>query len=61
MEPLHPLLGIQEAVTSEPFAEERLSIEEALRMYTLTPLPFLVKKTSKAQSKLANWLTYSSF
>ncbi len=35
MEPLNPLLGIQEAVTREPFAEERLSVEEALRIYTV--------------------------
>ena len=35
MEPLNPLLGIQEAVTREPFAEQRLSVEEALRMYTV--------------------------
>ena len=35
MEPLNPLHGIQEAVTRESFAEERLSVEEALRMYTV--------------------------
>jgi predicted amidohydrolase YtcJ len=35
MEPLNPLLGIQEAVVRESFPEQRLSVEEALRMYTL--------------------------
>jgi predicted amidohydrolase YtcJ len=35
MEPLNPLLGIQEAVIRECFPEQRLSAEEALRMYTL--------------------------
>jgi predicted amidohydrolase YtcJ len=35
MQPLNPLLGIQEAVTREPFMEQRLSVEEALRMYNV--------------------------
>jgi len=35
MEPLSPLLGIQELVLRESFPEQRLSVEEALRMYTL--------------------------
>ena len=35
MEPLNPLLGIQEAVMREPFAEQRLNVEEALRIYTI--------------------------
>ena len=35
MEPLSPLLGIQEVVLREEFPEQRLSVEEALRMYTL--------------------------
>jgi predicted amidohydrolase YtcJ len=35
MEPLNPLLGIQDAVTREHFAEQRLSVEEAMRMYTV--------------------------
>ncbi len=35
MEPLNPLLGIQEAVMRESYSEQRLSVEEALRMYTL--------------------------
>jgi len=35
MEPLSPFLGIQVAVTRESFPEERLSVEEALRMYTV--------------------------
>jgi hypothetical protein len=34
MEPLNPLLGVQEAVLREKFHEQRLSVEEALRMYT---------------------------
>jgi predicted amidohydrolase YtcJ len=35
MEPLNPLLGIQEAVLRESYPEQRLTVEEALRMYTL--------------------------
>jgi predicted amidohydrolase YtcJ len=35
MEPLNPLLGIQAAVTREFFPEERITVGEALRMYTV--------------------------
>jgi predicted amidohydrolase YtcJ len=35
MEPLNPLLGIHEAVSRDYFSEERISVEEALRMYTV--------------------------
>ncbi len=35
MEPLNPFLGMQEAVLREHFPEQRLSVEEALRMYTI--------------------------
>lgn len=35
MEPLSPLLGIQEVVLRQSFPEQRLSVEEALRLYTL--------------------------
>jgi predicted amidohydrolase YtcJ len=35
MEPLNPLLGMQTAVTREVFPEERISVDEALRMYTV--------------------------
>ncbi len=35
MEPLNPLLGIQGAVTRESYPEQRLTVEEALRAYTL--------------------------
>jgi predicted amidohydrolase YtcJ len=35
MEPLSPLLGIQAAVTREFFPEERITVDEALRMYTV--------------------------
>jgi hypothetical protein len=34
MEPLHPMLGIQDATAREAFAQERVSVEGALRMYT---------------------------
>jgi predicted amidohydrolase YtcJ len=34
MEPLSPLLGMQEAVLRANFAEQRLTVQEALRMYT---------------------------
>jgi hypothetical protein len=35
MEPLSPLLGVQEAVLRANFSEQRLTVEEALRMYTV--------------------------
>ncbi len=35
MEPLSPLLGVQTAVTREVFPEQRVTIDEALRMYTV--------------------------
>jgi predicted amidohydrolase YtcJ len=35
MEPLSPLLGIQAAVAREFFPEERFTVDEALRMYTV--------------------------
>jgi predicted amidohydrolase YtcJ len=35
MEPLNPLLGVQAAVLRADFPEQRLSVEEALRMYTV--------------------------
>ena len=35
MEPLSPLLGIQAAVTRDAFPEERISVDDALRMYTV--------------------------
>ena len=35
MEPLNPMLGIQEAVTREPFPEEQVSVMNALRLYTV--------------------------
>ncbi len=35
MEPLSPLLGMQELVTRQSYPEQRLSADEALRLYTL--------------------------
>jgi len=35
MEPLNPLLGMQTSVTREAFPEEKITIDEALRMYTV--------------------------
>ncbi len=35
MEPLSALLGIQEAVLRQVFPEQRLSVEEALQIYTI--------------------------
>jgi predicted amidohydrolase YtcJ len=35
MEPLNPLIGIQAAVTREFYPEERITVDEALRMYTV--------------------------
>lgn len=35
MEPLNPMLGIQSMVTRKPFPGQRLSVEEALRLYSI--------------------------
>lgn len=35
MEPLNPLMGIQAAVAREVFPEEQVTVDEALRMYTI--------------------------
>jgi predicted amidohydrolase YtcJ len=35
MEPLNPMLGVQSAATREAYSEERVSVEEALRCYTV--------------------------
>jgi predicted amidohydrolase YtcJ len=35
MEPLNPMLGIQDLILRKAFHEQRLTAEEALRMYTL--------------------------
>ena len=35
MEPLNPLAGIQSLVMRKPFPKERLTVEEALRLYTI--------------------------
>jgi predicted amidohydrolase YtcJ len=35
MEPLNPMIGIQSAVAREFFPEERVTVNEALRMYTI--------------------------
>jgi predicted amidohydrolase YtcJ len=35
MEPISPFLGIQAAVLRQPFPEERITVEEALRLYTV--------------------------
>ena len=35
MEPLNPLLGIQEAVTRKQFPQQQITVHEALRMYTI--------------------------
>jgi len=35
MEPLNPMLSIQEAVTREPYPQERVTVIEAFQMYTI--------------------------
>jgi predicted amidohydrolase YtcJ len=35
MEPLNPLLGIQAAVTRENFPEQRITVDDALQIYTI--------------------------
>ena len=62
MEPLNPMLGIQEAVIREPFPEQRLSIEEALRIYTINAAYLSCEEESKGSidpGKLADFTVLS--
>jgi predicted amidohydrolase YtcJ len=57
MEPLNPFLGIQEAVIRESYPEQRLTVEEALRMYTLDAAYCSSEEASKGsieEGKLAD-------
>lgn len=57
MEPLSPLQGIQAAVTREFFPEERITVDEALRMYTVNAAYASFEETVKGsieEAKLAD-------
>jgi predicted amidohydrolase YtcJ len=57
MEPLSPLQGVQAAVTREFFPEERISVDEALRMYTVNAAYASFEETVKGsieEGKLAD-------
>jgi predicted amidohydrolase YtcJ len=57
MEPLSPLQGIQAAVTREFFPEERITVDEALRMYTVNAAYASSEETVKGsieEGKLAD-------
>ncbi len=63
MEPLNPLLGMQDAVLREYFREERLSIEQALRMYTVDAAYSTNEESSKGSieaGKLADLTVLSN-
>jgi predicted amidohydrolase YtcJ len=63
MEPLSPLLGMQEVVVRESFPQQRLSAEEALRMYTLDAAYCSGEETVKGsieEGKLADLTVLSS-
>lgn len=63
MEPLNPMLGMQEVVARESFPEQRLSVEEAIRMYTLDAAYSANeenKKGSIEEGKLADLTVLSS-
>jgi predicted amidohydrolase YtcJ len=62
MEPLSPLSGIQAAVTRECFPEERVSVDEALRMYTVNAAYASCEETLKGsieQGKFADFTVLS--
>jgi predicted amidohydrolase YtcJ len=62
MEPLNPLLGIQAATTRRPFPKERLTVEEALRLYTVNAAYATFeegKKGSIEEGKLADFTVLS--
>jgi predicted amidohydrolase YtcJ len=57
MEPLSPLLGIQAAVERQFFPEERITVDEALRMYTVNAAYASFEETVKGsieEGKLAD-------
>jgi predicted amidohydrolase YtcJ len=63
MEPLSPLLGIQAAVSREFYPEERITIDEALRMYTIDAAFSTSEETIKGsieEDKLADLTVLSS-
>jgi predicted amidohydrolase YtcJ len=62
MEPLNPLSGIQAAVTREVFPEERVTVDEALCMYTVDAAYASFEETLKGsieQGKLADFTVLS--
>ena len=62
MEPISPLLGIQAAVSRKPFPEERLTIQEALKLYTLNAAFATNEEDSKGSievGKLADFTVLS--
>jgi predicted amidohydrolase YtcJ len=57
MEPLSPLQGVQAAVTRQFFPEERITVDEALRMYTVNAAYASFEETVKGsieEGKLAD-------
>jgi predicted amidohydrolase YtcJ len=57
MEPLSPLQGIQAAVTRQYFPEEQITVDEALRMYTVNAAYASSEETLKGsveEGKLAD-------
>jgi predicted amidohydrolase YtcJ len=63
MEPLSPLLGIQAAVTREFFPEERITVDEALQIYTLDAAYASFEESVKGsieEGKLADLTVLSS-
>ena len=62
MEPLNPLLGIQALVARKDFPKERLTVEEALRLYTVNAAYATLEETEKGsieEGKLADFTVLS--
>lgn len=55
VEPLNPLLGVWAAVTRESSVEERLSLEEALRAYTLDAAYFSFEEKLKGSIEMGKY------
>ena len=63
MEPLNPLRGIQAAVAGHPLDEERISVDEALRMYTVNAAYASCEENLKGsieEGKLADFTVFSN-
>jgi len=59
VEPLSPLLGIWAAATQHPFLEERLSVREALKTYTVDAAYFSFEENVKGSIEVGKYADFT--